>query len=372
MIAVTSFEVAGTEFFEFRGTSSADLISGYNGQRNIIYGAEGNDILSAGKHTPQQLIFGEGGDDTLKGGLVGDELNGGSGADDMRGGPGDDIYYVDDPNDVVFERTRWEPVGFGDTIVASLDYSLAGLAVEALILDSIARIGTGNDLNNRVIGTGGDHTLDGGRGIDTLQGGLGDDTYILRHADDIAEEVGGNARQKTLRAEEGGHDTVLAHNSYKLMLGIEDIILQDVLGKTGNPVNNLTAIGNNLDNLVQGNSTDNSLNGRTGNDTLTGGAGADDFIFSDTLGREHADTITDFTSGEDRIVIKAALVNLGTGAVAADAFHLGESAQTADHRFLFDGTTLRYDTDGSGAGAAVDVAMFERNPTVIAEDFFVV
>ena len=65
MIVVTSFEVAGTEFFEFRGMSSADLISGYNGQRNIIYGAEGNDILSAGKHAPQQLIFGEGGDDTL-------------------------------------------------------------------------------------------------------------------------------------------------------------------------------------------------------------------------------------------------------------------------------------------------------------------
>ena len=156
-----------------------------------------------------------------------------------------------------------------------------------------------------------------------------------------------------------------------LMLGIEDIVLQDVIGKSGNPVNGLTAIGNNLDNLVQGNATDNSLNGRTGNDTLTGGAGADDFIFSDTLGSQHADTVTDFAPGEDRVVIASRLVNLSSGALDADAFHLDTEAQTADHRLLFDGASLRYDADGSGAGAAVTVATFDGAPAITADDIFI-
>ena len=187
----------------------------------------------------------------------------------------------------------------------------------------------------------------------------------------MAIEPGLTVREKTLKADLFGYDTVIAHNSYKLAFGIEDIILQDVTGKTGSLVNGLTAIGNNLDNLLQGNSTDNSLNGRTGDDTLTGGAGADSFIFSDALGAQHADTITDFTTGEDRVMIKGGLVNVGPGMLDANHFHLGSTAMTTDHRFLFDGSTLRYDADGFGAGSAINVAYFEAAAYLTAEDIFI-
>jgi Ca2+-binding RTX toxin-like protein len=332
---------------------------------------EGDDVLRAGKQTSGEVLIAGEGNDSLFGGLGHDFLLGGSGADFMIGGVGDDYYAVDSPDDVIIERASWENSVWGDTVASEIDFSLLGIAVERLTLSGSAVLGIGNALDNTIQGNDSANTLDGGRGIDTLTGNHGDDTYILRHKDDTAVEVGLNARQKTLRAEEGGHDTVLAHNSFKLMLGIEDIVLQDVLGKNGHAVNGLTAIGNNLDNLVQGNATDNSLNGRTGNDTLTGGAGADDFIFTDTLGAQHADLITDFATQEDRIVIKGALVNVAAGVLDDTAFHLGTEAQTAAHRFLFDGTPLRYDADGDGAGAAVDVAVFEGAPILTADDIFI-
>ncbi len=370
-VTITTRVEFGELTYIFQGTPGSDEIKGFNGQRNRLFGDDGDDVLRIGKNAMLSSLRGEAGNDTLYGGLSSDNLVGGTGADLMMGGPGDDLYYVDNPGDVVVERERWEPIALGDRVSSTIDYSLVGIAVEGLFLNGDARIGTGNHLDNSIAGGDGDHTLDGGRGVDTLTGGHGDDTYILRHREDVAVEGGSNARQKTLKAADYGHDTVLAHNSYKLMLGIEDIILQDVIGKSGEAVNGLTAIGNNLDNLVVGNGTDNSLNGRTGNDTLTGGGGADSFIFSDTLGTQHADTITDFTSGEDRIVIKGGLVNLGPGVVSAEAFHLGADASTADHRFLYDGETLRYDADGSGAGNAVDVAYFNAAALILSDDLLI-
>lgn len=216
----------------------------------------------------------------------------------MIGGEGDDIYSVDDLGDAVFERSRWDNTSFGDPVQSSVNFSISGTAVERLVITGVASAATGNELDNAITGNSGADTLDGGRGIDTLMGGLGDDTYILRHRADVAIEPGITARQQTLQAAQNGHDTVLAHNSDKLMLGVEDIRLKDVLGKTGQAVNGLTAIGNNLDNRVVGNAPNKSPNGRTGNDTLTGGAGADSFIFSDEFGATNADEITDFTTAK--------------------------------------------------------------------------
>jgi Ca2+-binding RTX toxin-like protein len=73
---------------------------------------------------------------------------------------------------------------------------------------------------------------------------------------------------------------------------------------------------------------------------LTGGGEADDFIFATELRDNSIDTITDFATGEDRIVIKGALVNTGPGVLGSDAFHLGTEATTANHRFVYDGQTL--------------------------------
>ncbi|MCD1620482.1 M10 family metallopeptidase C-terminal domain-containing protein [Salipiger marinus] len=358
-------------YYEWQGTSGDDAITGFSGQTNWLFGNDGDDLLSSGRGEERDLLFGGNGSDTLKGGLGGDRLDGGLGSDLMMGGREDDVYYVDDSGDVVVERAAWLPVLGGDVVFSSVDFDFSGLAIERLALTGSAIFGTGNRFSNLIVGGDADNILDGGRGIDTLIGGDGDDTYILRHAQDTATEPGISPNLKFLEATLHGHDTVLAHNSYRLMLGIEDIFLQEVVGKTGELVGGLTTFGNNLDNLVVGNSTDNNISGRTGNDTLTGGGGADDFIFSDELGARHADVITDFTPGEDRIVISGARVDMDSGAPDADAFHLGAEATAANHRLLFDGTTLRYDADGTGDAAALEIATFEGMPTLTTDEIFV-
>ena len=135
-----------------------DVITGYGGHINRIYGGSGNDVLSAGKHAPLDLLsggnllVGDDGNDTLKGGLGDDQLYGGTGADVMMGGPGDDTYGVDDPGDVIVERASWAPVQGGDVVYSTVDFSLAGIPVERLLLEGSAIRGTGKNQRNTIFG----------------------------------------------------------------------------------------------------------------------------------------------------------------------------------------------------------------------------
>ncbi len=203
-------------YYEWQGTSGNDVITGYGGHINRIYGGSGNDVLSAGKHAPLDLLsggnllVGDDGNDTLKGGLGDDQLYGGTGADVMMGGPGDDTYGVDDPGDVIVERASWAPVQGGDVVYSTIDFSLAGIPVERLLLEGSAVRGTGNGLRNTITGDAGDNILDGGKNVDTLYGGLGDDLYLLRTPGDRAIE--NFATDDELAR--GGHDTVWAFGSF--------------------------------------------------------------------------------------------------------------------------------------------------------------
>ena len=127
-----------------------------------IQGKSSNDWLTgtAAKDTVLGLL----GDDTLDGGL---------GADYLAGGAGNDVYYVDNVLDVVYEAA-----GEGiDTVYASVAYTL-GANVENLVLTGFADLaGTGNSLDNRLTGNSGANTLTGGDGNDTLDGSASRETW---------------------------------------------------------------------------------------------------------------------------------------------------------------------------------------------------
>lgn len=363
----------GLYFFRWTGTSLGDTISGYDSEINRIYGGAGADLLMAGRQTQinGNNLYGGEGDDTLNGGLGSDTLDGGIGADVMRGGRGSDLYIVDDPGDVVIEKLAWASDDYGDTVLASVDYSLSGTAVKRLTLsDDVPYnqgfFGTGNDLDNIIRGNKHRNILDGGKGIDTLIGGDGDDRYLMRHPRDQAIEYDVNGK-------EFDHDTIFAFCSFKIPRGIEDIFLQDMIGKTGQPVQGLTAIGHESANYIHGNAYDNTLQGRGGHDTLVGGAGADDFVFTMKPSGENNTLIWDFGNGDDRILIRAAVLpGMSKGPLDDEAFRLGPRALDASDRFIFDGRRLWFDADGNGEGKKLAVAILYGPLELTADDIFII
>jgi Ca2+-binding RTX toxin-like protein len=151
---------------------------------------------------------------------------------------------------------------------------------------------------NIVVGAGGNDLLDGEAGV-TMRGGAGADLYIVETDSDSVSEAGG-----------GGTDTVAAYIDYTLATGLENLLLLGgAISGTGNAANN-TLTGNAADNVLNGAGGADMLSGGAGSDMLTGGAGADTFRFDSLVG---TDTITDWSSVDDRLLFSMAGVRVGDG-----------------------------------------------------------
>jgi len=123
-------------------------------------------------------INGTAGLDNLVGSNQSDTINGGGNADSMAGGAGSDTYFVDSLGDLVDES----PVGSDgtDVVISSVDFNLGNIIhakgqIENLTLTGAAVNGTGNSLDNILIGNTNANSLDGRASDDILTGGLGKD-----------------------------------------------------------------------------------------------------------------------------------------------------------------------------------------------------
>ncbi|MFN6492634.1 beta strand repeat-containing protein, partial [Nostoc sp. DedQUE03] len=266
---VENLTLTGTDAIDGTGNSLNNILIGNTGA-NKLSGGDGNDSL-----------FGSSGNDSLLGGAGNDTLDGGLGADSFDGGAGNDIYTVDNLNDSITEGLN---AGI-DLVKSSVSFVLAD-NVENLTLTGTGAIdGTGNSLNNILIGnTGanklsggdgndslfgssgndsllggaGDDTLDGGAGIDTLNGGVGNDIYTVDNVSDIITE-GLNS----------GTDLVKSAVNWVLGENFENLTL------TGSAT---IGTGNSLDNILAGNAAANTLTGGDGNDSLFGSSGNDTLL----------------------------------------------------------------------------------------------
>jgi Ca2+-binding RTX toxin-like protein len=221
--------------------------------------------------------------DLVIGGQGSDTLDGKEGNDSLSGGFGDDLYIIDSVNDSIIENT-----GQGTDLINSyVDYTISN-NVENLVLLGNSVKGTGNDLNNVIIGNNennlliggngndvlndylGNDTLDGGAGNDNLYagagdnlliGGDGDDNYYISNTNDIIIESASTI---------GGFDTVITRTHYSLAnsaYNVERLIIEN--GFSG------TIFGNNENNQLIGANGNDILNDYLGNDTLDGGGGND-------------------------------------------------------------------------------------------------
>lgn len=292
-------------------------------------------------------------------------IDGKQGADTMNGGTGNDTYVVDNEGDVVIESGN-DPA---DQVEASIDYTL-GDNIENLTLTGNAVEGTGNRLDNQIVGnqgrnviTGldGDDTLDGASGADTMIGGPGDDTYRVDNSDDVITEE---------RNE--GDDIVLATATYTLPANVEDLTLEgnSNIGGTGNTGDN-KIIGNDNDNELDGGDGEDTLIGGLGNDSLiggsgndrlvggsgqdslTGGAGQDFFVYESP--DQGPDLLVQYIPNDDTIEVSAQGFGGGLdagGPISPDQFTIGSRATTSEQRFIYQQegrqNILFYDSDGSG------------------------
>ena len=266
----------------------------------------------------ENLILTGGGNINGTGNAIDNTLIGNSGVNTLTGGAGNDTYIVGE-DDVVVELS-----GEGDdTVMSDASYTL-GDHIENLILTGGGNIdGTGNALDNTLIGNSGNNTLAGAAGVDVMLGGLGDDLYIVDNAGDVVSEE-----------EDEGIDTVEASVSYTLGDHIENLVL------TGS--GNINATGNALDNVLTGNSGTNTLTGGLGNDTYIVGSGdvvveaedeGEDTVMSDasyTLG-DHIESLVLTGTGNidgtgnalDNTLIGNSGTNTLTGGLGNDTYIVG-------------------------------------------------
>ncbi|MFB9244128.1 putative Ig domain-containing protein [Massilia antarctica] len=278
------------------GGSGADILNGGSGNDLYIVDNVG-DIVNEGNYvgvdtvqtglnydlgpyldnltlTGSLAVDGKGnaGNNVIKGNANNNVLDGGSGADALSGGAGNDTYIVDNASDTVVELAN-EGI---DTVKSGVSSTLSA-NIEALFLTGVNGIsGTGNALNNLLVGNGANNVLNGDAGDDLLQGGAGLDT--------LTDTLGNN-----LLDGGAGNDTLTAGVGREMLIG-----------GAGNDVI-LTGDGADIIAFNRGDGQD-VVNASTGKDnTVSLGKGV---LYADLLFKKTANDLVLVTGAAEQITFK--------------------------------------------------------------------
>ncbi|MEG4283439.1 calcium-binding protein [Microcoleus sp. A006_D1] len=274
------------------------------------------------------------------------------------------------------------------TPVSSVTLSGGGSNIIGTQGDNRLSSGAQNDViltfggNDVIAGNGGDDLIISGGGNDSIGGGAGNDLVFAGSGNDVVAGGSGDDRifggkgndlidggdGNDLVSGDKGNDTVLGGAGNDTVFGGEG---NDFVG--GGDGNDLLYGGKGND-TVDGGAGNDSIFGDRGSDVLTGGAGSDTFYFSGFGGDFGVDTITDFTPGQDKIVLKqgGALAGLGTSFEASEFIVV--SNFTGSGTTAANSNKLVYDpTNGvlyfNAVGGVVTVAQLQPNLTIAPSNF---
>lgn len=246
-------------------------------------------------------------------------------------GKGDDVISLDTFNSNIDggegndEITTLDPISHStinggdgdDSINLNISHSKVsgGNGIDSINLDASHTTVSGGDGNDLIIAEGNFLYLSGDVGDDivrpkevgfaTIDGGSGTDTIDFSQYENLGLGIKVNLNLKLIPIDIIGVSTI---TNFENVIGTN---LADTI--TGNSSSNLLNGGGGHDTILSGSGGDlilagdgeDQIDGQAGTDTLTGGGGNDLFVFSSSKDLNKAltkaDTITDFTRGEDKI-----------------------------------------------------------------------
>jgi Ca2+-binding RTX toxin-like protein len=348
----------GDDVVYFLATSGTFTL-GANIERLIL---QGNTALNGTGNGLNNTITGNIAANTLDGQAGNDTLNGGAGIDTMIGGDGNDFYYADVFNDVITETNAILATG-GDDLVyftGTTGTFTLGANVERLTLLGTAAVnGTGNALNNTIIGNSGVNLLIGGDGNDTLDGGDGGDQL---YGGNGADQYIGGAGLDFARYDDANYGNLVINlanpslNSGTAAVGDTYVGIEGVVGGAGYD----RIFGNSADNYLFGGDFYDDLFGGDGNDFMVGG-NSDDWFFggngADTMDGG-TDTFIDYARYDDanygNLTIRLDNSSLNTGAASGDVYINIEGVVGGAGNDIIYGNTLANYIFGQGGSDTID------------------
>lgn len=298
-----------------------------------LSGSAGIDAVG---NAQDNTMFGNTAANRLTGGAGNDTLDGGAGADTLIGGTGNDVFVIDNVGDRIVEPSN-EGV---DQVRTTVSFAMELYTENLLLLGTAAINGSGNSLDNVIIGNvagnlllggAGNDSMDAGAGADTVDGEDGNDTLLGgADADVVRGGIGndnatGDAGADTVAGDDGndslqggadadlllggagndrleggtgddrmeggaGHDSYYVDSAGDVAVELvgegNDTVFSSVTFTAGDFIENIAlsgsaaidAVGNAGDNGLFGNAGSNRLVGGAGNDRLDGGAGGDSMV----------------------------------------------------------------------------------------------
>jgi Ca2+-binding RTX toxin-like protein len=230
----------------------------------------------------------------------------------------------------------------GDKVVVKGDSSSE--FIEGSNVDDVVKAGGGND---HVKTNNGTDTVDGGKGSDTVD-------YSNRF---VSVEVALKGNTKVGVKIDG-----IVEGSIKNVENVWGGAAGDKL-KGDSLANTLNGMGG--EDRLKGFAGNDKIEGGLGADTVWGGSGSDKFVFATAF--DAVDHIKDFSHVNDTIVLDNAIFTAFAklGAIRANKFVAnasGHDAHTAKQKLIYDKAdhSLWYDADGNGAGAAIEIVVFDN------------
>ena len=243
----------------------------------------------------RMILNGTSGRDRLVGGVGNDVIDGLGGADTLIGMDGDDTYYIDNTLDRVVESG-----GQGlDHVVSTVSYMLADNVESMILVGENAQSGTGNSLDNIILGSIGANILRGGGGGDRLNGAAGMDVLIGDDGDDDLrggpddDSLSGGAGVDFLDGEDGADSVYGGSGEDRIFGGLGSDHLY------GEGQADYLSGGGDSDFLYGGEGTD-ILDGAEGADYASGGEGDDWIDGGEGSDKLYGDAGADFIKGGDQ------------------------------------------------------------------------